>query len=125
MDISPAVDLALLYNPKLAYKDIVTIKLWLNDGADMDKDILPTMKQLMGKNPHIGTFSYFTNAIFEARIKRESLEPLKAVEKDPDFDRRKAVRMAWVRDRCSSIRIPSHEAKWLEEYEAVHGKVKA
>lgn len=123
-DISPIIDIALLYNRSFATKDIHTIHLWITQGADIEKDILPTMKRLMGTSPYIRTFSYFSNAIMEAKTKREASElKLTPVPSDPDAVRKKAQRMAWVRDRVHQVRLSIDELQWLEQYERTHGKL--
>ncbi|WP_020474215.1 hypothetical protein [Zavarzinella formosa] len=129
-DLSPILDLALLYNPGLAHRDIYTIRLWLNEGCDPDKDILPTMKQLMGKNARIGSFGFFTEAIRDARDKRKAAEILEAKKQElaPDefADRRKAERIAWLRQRLPHrVECDAALRDWMKAYEAKHGRVEA
>lgn len=69
-DISPIIDLGILYNPSLATADISTIYMWVNEGCDIEKDILPTLKALMAKKKGITRFHYWTNPIREAKDKR-------------------------------------------------------
>lgn len=124
-DLSPVIDLALQYNPHMASRDIITINLWVNEGCDIEKDILPTMRLLMQKNPRISTFSYFTNAIQVARLKRELEGKEEERILDKDWEERKAKRMAWVRDKCAQVKLSEPELRWLADYEAHHGKITA
>ncbi len=48
---------------------------WIQNGCDMDLDILPTVKALSSKANRITTWAYFSNAVFEARDKRLSPAP--------------------------------------------------
>lgn len=45
---------------------------WIANGADIDRDILPTVKRLSLKTKSIATWRYFTEAVAEAKRKREA-----------------------------------------------------
>jgi len=48
---------------------------WLDSGCDFDLDILPTIQSLSARNPNIKSWSYFSNAVFEARDARLAPAP--------------------------------------------------
>lgn len=62
---------------------LATPLMWLDEGADLDRDILPTLRAL-GQRDHgkrIRTWDYFTHAVAQAKAKR--LAGLPAVEVQP------------------------------------------
>ena len=54
--------------PKLAVANSHEINKWLENGCDVEKDILPEINKHIGKQ--IGGWSYFTNAIAQAKVNR-------------------------------------------------------
>ncbi len=68
--IAPILNIAEKYNPILLTKDISTIQMWLNEGADMHLDILPVMIDIIKRKQGISSFSYFSNSIRAAKEKR-------------------------------------------------------
>ena len=109
--------------PQLAARSTSAIYGWLDAGCDPEKDINPTIERLATKNPSIGGFSYFTNAILKAKDERLACNrALKKVEErgeDADLSKARKIALTW---RKYGIRRPENE-RWLLEYEAKHGKV--
>lgn len=130
-DISQVLDLLLAYNDDLAFADIQTARLWVNEGADIEKDILPTLKAVIeryhrrGRQGKIKTFSYFTNAVRDATERRRAGERVQAkrtpVHADADSVHRKA-RMAARTVRTFGIK-DAIAIRFLEAYEREYGPV--
>ena len=126
-DISAALDLALFYNEALARKDIGTITMWTNEGADVERDIVPAMKKCIDqhgkRNPgqKIASFSYFTNEVRRTRDARLLLErhaAPKDVVSDPEAVHRlakmwaKTVRVFGIKDAVCISKLAAYEAKY-------------
>ena len=109
--------------PQLAARSTSAIYGWLDASCDVEKDINPTIERLATKNPSIGGFAYFTNAVLKARDERRACnQALKKVEeRGDDADHRKARNIA-ITWRTYGIRRPEQE-RWLLEYEAKHGRI--
>lgn len=105
--------------PQLAPRNTSAIHGWLEAGCNPETDIIPTIKRLAAKNPTIGGFSYFTNAVLKARDER--LASAERVVAKVDVHKR-AKHIAWVRDNCPNIHIPQ-DLRWLEGYEAKYGPI--
>lgn len=69
-NISKVIDLALSYNPSMAFADLSTVRMWINEGCSIEEDILPVMQKTMKWKKGVGVFKYFTNPILESRDKR-------------------------------------------------------
>jgi hypothetical protein len=119
-DLTEVYKLAEAYNSMLMFRDTSTCRMWVAEGCDVRKDILPVMKQLMVKNQKIATFSYFTSAIHRARDERLAREKAEAPPPPMD-DRVKAERIAYI-TRKLGRRMPTEE-RWLGDYEAKNGPV--
>lgn len=124
-NISPAVDLLLKYNPRFAYTDFSTIRMWLNDGCDMERDIIPALKGCMAKKADIKGIGYFTPAVHKARDIRLDTEQVlntrKSVESDSDAIHIKAKMLAKT-IRKFGKKNSEHE-RWLAGYESEYGRV--
>ena len=50
------------------------IEKWLRDGADLELDILPTIKKIAARNGEmsIESYAYFTSAIMDAKRDRDA-----------------------------------------------------
>lgn len=128
MNISPVIDFALQYNPMLCTRDISTIFAWLNYGCDIELDILPTMKEIIKRrSPNktkINSFSYFSNAIYEAFAKRTVIADK---IKEPSKEEKNAIRaknVKWHKVRgLTTTRVGLQDFTWLESYEKQHGEV--
>ena len=122
-DISPAVALLLDYSPKFAYADFSLIRMWMDEGADMEKDIVPAMRQCMDRRKDIKSLSYFTAQVRKARDMRLDTENVIRSRQacEPDAERRKA-RMVAKTLRVYKVADPTQE-RWLEAYEAKNGMV--
>lgn len=126
MNIEPVIKLLLDYNENLGMRDIGTPYLWLNSGCDMEKDILPTIKEIIKRRnptkPKISTFSYFTNAILSARDRR-SMPVLN--KKEPTTEEKEAARaktLRWAKDKgIQTTSYGPRDFAWLEQYEQTHG----
>lgn len=133
MNISPVIDFALQYNPMLATKDLSTIYTWVNEGCDIELDILPTMKEIterrhkMPNRDKISTFSYFNNPIRAARDKRQLAPKLAQINTPPtkeELDLLKAKSIRWLMERgISTVNSGPVSIAWLERYEEKNGRV--
>lgn len=131
MNIGPVIDFALEYNPSLALRDISTIYMWLNEGCEIDKDILPIMREITekrakGRKDKITTFSYFTNSVRAARDKR-LIAPIAndklKVPSPEERDAHRAQNIRWHKDRgLTTARVGTQDYDWLERYEQTHGR---
>src|ERR1044071_5748017 len=63
-DLTPATTVLLSYNDRFAYADFSAIRMWLAEGCDMDRDIVPAMKACIAKKQDIKTVGYFTQAVY-------------------------------------------------------------
>lgn len=48
---------------------------WLENGCDIEKDIIPTLKQMATRGKLINSWSYCSQAIFDAKARREAPPP--------------------------------------------------
>src|SRR4051812_48605096 len=96
-DISKVIDLVIKYNPNLAMADLGTIRMWVSEGCDIDKDIIPTIERLTKNKKGIGVFKYFTNAILEARDKRLIAAPATIIKTEKTHPSDFAKAYAWKR----------------------------
>lgn len=110
--------------PQLAWRNSSAIHGWLEAGADAEKDIIPVIERLAAKNPTIGGFKYFTNAILKAKEEREQAARIIAkIESGVPqaSDEVKARNIATCIRKFS--RTMPQEERWLKEYEAKFGAV--
>ncbi|HYH64301.1 MAG TPA: hypothetical protein VD866_06345 [Urbifossiella sp.] len=125
VSIEPVIELATAYNAMLLVRDLHTVRMWVNAGCDVDKDVVPTMKQLTTRNAHITTFGYFTQAVYRARDRRLEWEKANpqtdATPQEVDIHR-KARTVAHIVRRFAQVKNPDME-RWLAAYEAEHGAV--
>lgn len=127
-DISKAVELALAHNPSLAFKDLSTIHMWLEEGADMVLDILPCMKELIKykerRRQKIGSFSYFTKAIRTATDRRTIVASKTAEKTKEEKEALRARNVKWHKVRnLTTTSVGLQDFRWLERYEKQHGEV--
>lgn len=65
---------------------------WIENGCDMEKDILPTLRQMATRGKAINSWAYCTNAVFAARDRRLSPAPdVTAPISKPTFNKPKSV----------------------------------
>lgn len=131
-DIGSVIDFALEYNPNLAFSDLQTIHMWLNEGCDIELDILPIMREITErrskqKADKISTFSYFTNSVRGARDKRIIAPVAEARAKEPtqaERDAMKALNVKWHKLKgITTTRVGLQDFDWLKRYENEHGEV--
>jgi ribosomal protein S16 len=122
-EIIAAVDLLLRYDERrFGFNlDHHTIRMWLTEGADMEQDILPAMRDCMSKKKDIKHVGYFTPAVRRLRESRVEVEKAKAMKKEGPSDAALAKRYAFL-IRTLGKCLPT-EARWLDEYEAKNGAV--
>jgi len=53
---------------------------WLENGCDLEKDVLPTIRSIAARGAKIGSWAYCTKAVFQARDSRLSPAPEIVVE---------------------------------------------
>lgn len=124
-DISAASSLLLLYNETFAYKDFSPIRMWLNEGCDMEKDIIPAMKDVMARKKDILSVSYFAPAIYRYKQQRLDTEAAKArlPQKEEKSEAYYMSIYAWKRSK--GIQLTDEQIKQLESYENKNGRVSA
>jgi len=74
--------------------------MWLNSGADLDLDILPTLREIAAKRrtaAKVKTWDYFTGAIANAKAKRE--RGLTAAQVTVDLLRPSAQQPHWLDEK--------------------------
>lgn len=122
--IKPIIDLALSYNEMLCIRDSSTPYMWISAGCDMEKDILPTMKEIIKRRPKdkpkISSYSYFTNAVYAARDKRELEAEIKTKQIRPVDPKWMAKAYAWKRRMGLQ-----YDESFLNNYESQHGRIEA
>lgn len=114
-DISPVIDLALVYNPALANADLSTIRMWCNQGCSIKDDILPTLKECMKRKKGVTRLHYWTNPILEARDKRLTKEKL-ADPKVAHSDEYYINIFRWK--LAKGLKMTSEQENMLRRYEA-------
>lgn len=87
-DISKIIAMALSYQTpqNMPWFDLNTPRMWVAQGCDIDKDILPVMKEIMAKKKGLKSYSYFTNAVIVERDKRLIKEKYEAEKPPIDCD---------------------------------------
>jgi hypothetical protein len=111
LDLAPIRTL-LATHPRLARADLSPVRRWIEEGADIDLDILPVIRHWMKQKPGIYSLNFFAPYVRESRegrIKRSILTP-----------RQRAERIAFRRKLGQ--RHPTDE-RWLAGFEEVHGVV--
>ena len=77
-------------HPTLLHDGSGVIQQWLNNGMDLEMDILPTMKTIITKantdKKEIGSFSYFTKAIADANATRNAQMPVGQAKQTNSYD---------------------------------------
>lgn len=128
-NIRPVLDLAYLYNETLFRSSSYPVQMWIAEGCDLEKDILPTLKEVIDRRhkgrfvSKIDNFRYFTNAVYDARERR--LAEQRAQERKqaaPPTDIHQRAKMAATTVRKFGIQ-DAVAKRFLSEYEATHGPV--
>jgi hypothetical protein len=104
--------LLLSSHPRLSRASLSPVQRWIDEGADLDLDIVPVISLWMKQKPDIYSLGFFAGYVREsrdARIKRTILTP-----------RQRAERIAFRRKLGQ--RHPTDE-RWLAGFEAIHGEV--
>lgn len=122
--ISPAIQLLLDYDPKFAYTDFSPIRMWLAEGADMDKDIIPAMNECMAAKKDISHVGYFTKAVMRKKQSRQDTDAALAAKplnggRVSDEEKARQIRQSVKMGRF----IPSYHETWLANYEAENGEI--
>lgn len=133
MDIKPVLNFALEYNPFLAMRDISTVHMWVNEGCDVEKDILATLKEVterrhkMPNKDKISTFSYFSSMVRAARDKRLITSIFTEKTKQPTAEEKQLARLRnikWHKQRgLTNTRVGLQDFAILETYEKQHGEI--
>lgn len=98
-------------------RDISTVYMWVNDGCDIQKDIVPAMTEAMKRKKGINAFSYFTNMVCAARDKRLLAPKIKQPVRMTD--EQIAQTYAWRRDK--GLYLSPHEERFLKQWEDKNG----
>jgi hypothetical protein len=105
------------YNPRFAKADYGIVVRWQADGADMERDILPVIRNWTAKKDNIFSLRFFEPYVLKARDARLAAEKPAATADD----RKRAAKVAFV-TRVVGKCMPQ-ESAWLEAWEQVHGRV--
>ena len=128
-DTRPIFDLLQAYPnaARIAASNFHPIRECLEAGCTVRDDIVPTMERLLLRNRSITSFSYFRNAIIDARDKRIQAALLAEKQKnappDPEAIHRRARAISFKVRTLKQI-VPEDDRRFLREYEDVHGQVK-
>jgi hypothetical protein len=113
-DLTPVTALLTAYHPQFAHANYAPVRQWIEDGADMERDILPVLRDWTAKKADIYSLGFFTPYVRQARLSRQEV-------KQPLTDENRAKRIAFITRRVGKC-LP-RESAWLDRYEATHGKV--
>ncbi len=117
-DIKKIIDLALAYNPSMAFADLSTVRMWINEGCSIEDDILPVMQSIMKWKKGVSVFRYFTNPILESRDKRLIKEKqIKEAIKAPE----QHYIQIYLWKRKKGLSLTDEQEKELDKYLALHG----
>lgn len=127
-DISEAIHLLMTYNEQVfsVRGDFQRIHMWLTEGCDMLKDILPAMREMMARNKRITSVAYFSPLVLRNRDNRMDREkastfnPIIQTDKIDPFT--KARLYAWKRAKKMYLNGP--EEAYLRSYESQYGMIK-
>lgn len=114
------VEILTRYRPSFAHADWSRVRMWQEQGCDMERDIIPAVKATIARKHDIGSLAYFDAPVRKARDMRMVSEQ-KAEPPTPQTEEAKAKKLAYI-IRKLGRRMPTEE-RWLKEYEQLHGKV--
>lgn len=127
-DKTKVIDLCLLYN-EMAFvrQDFRIIDRWLADGCDMEQDVLPWMREAMGKFKDITALRWFEKGVYRKRDERLAREEVQArlaaknAPPSPDTVFRQMRHIAFMTRKLG--RCMPDDTRRLEAYEKEHGGV--
>ncbi len=130
-DIRKLLDLAFLYNETLGESSSYEVHAWINDGCDLERDILPTVKAIIERRhkgrivSKIDNWRYFTNAVRDATERRLAAERVQAKRTPAAADEGSVHRKAQMAARTvRTFGIKDAIAiRFLEAYEREYGPV--
>lgn len=108
--------------PQLVPKNTQIIHEWIKQGYDVDKDILPAIDdKLKYLSKTIYSFAFFDAPIKQQHQRRlkEQNTPKELAQSEKDANRAKSIAF---RIRKMGQCCPTDE-RWLNQYEAQHGRV--
>lgn len=121
-----AFDAGCKHHPQLKQAMASAIHQWQQAGADLELDVLPEIRRHEGKR--ITGWAYFTGGIMDSLALRSTQAPEgrkgkkhKPAENRPPDEHAIAKSYAWMRDR--GMFIEGQKERFLEQYEAKHGKI--
>lgn len=106
------VELLTRYNPRIT--DFSPVQRWIDEGCDLEKDILPVLREWTARKPDIYSLGFFTRYVRQAKEERETREK-------PADIHQQARAIAFLIRRLG--RCMPAERRWLDAYEAGHGKI--
>jgi len=123
-DISKVINRLIDYNPDFAKRgDWMLVHWWIDEGADLEKDILPAIEECIRRKPGIASISYFRPAVERRKENRLLFEKAaKTFVKEVVSDEMKARNIAFKRKM--NIFINAHDEAFLLGYELKNGEVK-
>ena len=106
--MTPVAELLTAYRPHFAKADYRLVDQWIAEGRDLERDVLPVIREWTEGKPDVHSLGFFARYVWEARDKPEAVHR-----------RARTVAFQTPRlDRC----MPTDE-RWPEGYEAEYGIV--
>lgn len=116
-DLTPITALLATY-PRLSQADLSPVRRWIEEGADLERDILPVIRYWIGEKKDIYSLGFFAKYVRQKREESKWAAPV------PDHVHAKNV--AWHRKRnLLTLQVGQQDYEWLDKYEAIHGAVEA
>lgn len=124
-DISAAKNLLIAYNEEFAFRDFSPIHDWIEDGADLEHDILPAIRERTEKKKDIQSVQYFEQAVLRFRDERLAREGGKEAAAKVVFWNEEEARARHIalRRKYPNLYVLPRDLEWLAHYEATQGPV--
>ncbi len=117
MNVVQAVSAILTaYRPHFPDADFSPARRWLDQGCDLERDILPVIREWAARKPDIRSLGFFTRYVLAAKAARTAVAPVS----DPHRRARHIAYLTRVLGRC----MPTDQ-RWLESWERAHGPIES
>ena len=115
IDLSKIIALSLEYSHNnMPFMDLQTPRMWVNEGCDIELDIIPAMKKVMERKKGITCYKYFNNPVYTARdlrrVKDKAAAELAAIPIEK-------IIQSYQFKRRMELPLSEHELKVLSDYE--------
>lgn len=104
------------YRPHFADADYSPVCYWLDQGCDLERDILPVIREWTGRKADIRSLGFFTRYVLAAKAARSTAR----APSDPHRRARHIAYLTRVLGRC----MPTDQ-RWLETWEREHGLIES